>query len=108
MPLPLWPDVCEALEAVIEMKRYRDEPGEWRDRGNTKTQASRALRTQGALLWHGLVVVCLNWLHSGGNISESVGGPAGGATSQQESALCRLWELVKVFVDEKPKKGGVP
>lgn len=75
MPLPLWPDVRDAMEAVIEKQRYKDQPGEWRERGNTKTQASRALRTQGALLWHGLVVVSLNWLHSGGNMSESVGGP---------------------------------
>ena len=108
MPLPLWPDVRDALEAVIAKQRYKDQPGEWRERGNTKTQASRALRTQGALLWHGLVVVSLNWLHSGGNLSQSIGGPAGRATSQQEIALCRLWDLVKVFVDEKPKKGGVP
>ena len=75
MPLPLWPDVRDAMEAVIEKQRYKDQPGEWRERSNTKTQASRALRTQGALLWHGLVVVSLNWLHSGGNMSESVGGP---------------------------------
>eukprot|EP00435_Cladocopium_sp_Y103_P031877 s1304_g8.t1 len=108
MPLPLWPDVMQAMSDVIDAQRYRDQPGEWRNRGNTKTQASRALRTQGVLLWHGLVVVGLNWMHCGGNIGDGVGVPAAHASQQQESALCRIWELVKVFVDEKPKKGGVP
>lgn len=28
---------------------------------------------QGLLLWHGLVVVGLNWLHSGGSLQEGVG-----------------------------------
>ena len=59
-------------------------------------------------MWHGLIVVALNWLYTGGNLEGAVGPPAGRATAQQESALCRIWDLVKVFVDEKPKKGGVP
>eukprot|EP00435_Cladocopium_sp_Y103_P054777 s1675_g18.t1 len=108
MPLPLWPDVIAAMEEVINSQKYKDEPGDWRQRGATKTKAGRALRGQGLLLWHGLVVVSLNWLHSGGNINEGVGPPAGRANAQQESALCRLWDLVKVFVDEKPGRGGVP
>ena len=108
MPLPLWPDVVTEMQAVIDRQRYKDQPGDWRERGNTKTKASRALRNTGNLLWHGLVVVALNWMHSGGNIGEGVGPPAGRASSQQEGALRRLWELVRVFVDEKPKKGGVP
>ena len=33
---------------------------------------------------------------------------AGRAPSQQEEALNRLRDLVKVFVDDKPEKGGVP
>ena len=108
MPLPLWPDVLTAMQEVIDRQKYKDQPGGWRERGNTKTQAARALRNTGNLLWHGLVVVALNWMHSGGNIGEGIGPPAGRASNQQEGALRRLWELVKVFVDEKPKKGGVP
>ena len=108
MPLPLWPDVVTAMQEVIDRQRYKDQPGGWRERGNTKTKAARALRNTGNLLWHGLVVVALNWMHSGGNIGEGMGPPVGRASNQQEGALRRLWELVKVFVDEKPKKGGVP
>ena len=108
MPLPLWPDVIRAMEEVIESQRYKAKQGEWRSRGNTKTKASRALRNQGLLLWHGLTVVGLNWMHSGGNLAEGVAQPAGRATSQQENALCRIWDMVKTFVEEKPKRGGVP
>ena len=108
MPLLLWPDVIEAMEEVLISQKYKDSPGDWRSRGATKTKAGRALRWQGILLWHGLVVVALNWMHSGGSLQDAVGPPAGWATSQQETALCRIFELVKVFVDEKPKKGGVP
>ena len=108
LPLPLWPDVASAIQDSIDSQKYKDRPGDWRERGDTKSKAARALKTSGHLLWHGLVVVGLNWLHGGGNISDSVGPPAGRATSQQESALCRIWEMVRIFVDEKPKKGGVP
>ena len=108
MPLPLWPDVILAMEEAIENQKYKDKPGEWRSRGNTKNKASRALRNQGLLLWHGLTAVGLNWMHSGGSLSEGVGPPAGRATSQQEDALCRIWDMVKTFVEEKPKRGGVP
>lgn len=108
MPLPLWPDVILAMEEAIENQKYKDKPGEWRSRGNTKNKASRALRNQGLLLWHGLTVVGLNWMHSGGNLAEGVAQPAGRATSQQEDALCRIWDMVKTFVEEKPKRGGVP
>ena len=108
MPLPLWPDVIQALEETIMVQKYRDQPGEWRWRGETKTKASRALRMNGLLQWHGLVVVALHWLHNEGSLSDAVGPPAGRASAQQEAALVRIWELVKVFVDDKPEKGGVP
>ena len=108
MPLPLWPDVRDAMEEVLQIQKYKDEPGDWRWRGSTKTKASRALRMQGLYLWHGLVVVSLNWLHSGGSLQDGVGPPGARASSQQEAALNRLWELVKVFVDDKPQRGGVP
>ena len=108
MPLPLWPDVIDVLQETIMVQKYRDQPGDWRWRGETKTKASRALRMQGLLLWHGLVVVSLNWLHSEGSLLEGAGPPAGRASAQQEAALNRIWDLVKVFVDDKPEKGGVP
>ena len=109
MPLPLWSDVVTATEEVIMAQKYKDQPEDRRRwRGGTKTKARRALRLQGLLLWHGLVVVGLYWMHCGGSLQEGVCPPAGYASSQQESALCRIWELVKVLVDDKPQKGGVP
>eukprot|EP00438_Fugacium_kawagutii_P024621 Skav207650 [mRNA] locus=scaffold2758:77333:83766:+ [translate_table: standard] len=107
-PLPLWPDVRDELEEVIEKMRFKDEPGEWRARAETKAKANRALRKQGLLVWHGLVVNALNWLHADGKPAKGVGPPGGQATQAQEEALLRIWEMVKVYVNEKPDQGGVP
>ena len=81
MQLPLWPDVVHAMEDV---------------RGDTKTKANRALRVRGfccGVAW---------WWSVGASRKELVP-PAARATSQQESALNRIWELVKVFVDDNPE-----
>eukprot|EP00438_Fugacium_kawagutii_P016319 Skav222801 [mRNA] locus=scaffold1419:399983:408357:+ [translate_table: standard] len=107
-PLPLWPDVRDALEEIIEKMKFKDDPGDWRERGDTKSKANRALRKQGLLVWHGLVVVALNWLHADGRPHKGVGPPGGQANASQEAALGRIWEMVKVFVDDKPEQGGVP
>eukprot|EP00438_Fugacium_kawagutii_P004694 Skav217774 [mRNA] locus=scaffold1782:124:5579:+ [translate_table: standard] len=107
-PLPLWPDVRDALEEVIEKMKFKDDPGDWRERGETKSKANRVLRKQGLLVWHGLVVTALNWLHADGRPNKAVGPPGGQASASQEEALKRIWEMVKVFVDDKPEQGGVP
>lgn len=108
LPLPLWPDVRTALQGVIDDQRYKDAPGEWRERGATKSKASKQLRVEGYLHWHGLIVVALNWLHSDGSLSGGTAPWGSSATVQQENALNRIWKMVKTFVDEKPAKGGVP
>eukprot|EP00438_Fugacium_kawagutii_P022919 Skav229978 [mRNA] locus=scaffold372:377191:382604:+ [translate_table: standard] len=108
MPLPLWPDSRTAIEEVVQSMRYRDRPGEWRSRGETKSRANKALRVEGLLRWHGLVVIGLNYLHAGGSIEAGRAPPGGMATVAQEKALLRIWEMVKIFVDEKEPKKGVP
>eukprot|EP00438_Fugacium_kawagutii_P013365 Skav216471 [mRNA] locus=scaffold1123:208415:213647:+ [translate_table: standard] len=108
MPLPLWPDVRDAIQAVVDSQRYKDQPGEWRKRADTKAKANRQTRLEGYLLWHGLVVLALNWVHSGGNPSSGSAPRGGSASLAQEKALTRIWEDVKIFVEEKPEKGGVP
>eukprot|EP00438_Fugacium_kawagutii_P035066 Skav236673 [mRNA] locus=scaffold338:400738:405778:- [translate_table: standard] len=108
-PLPLWPDVRTELETIIDKMKFKDQPGEWRERGDTKSAANRALRKQGLLVWHGLVVIALNWLHSDGKPTNAVGPPGGYASKAQEAALERIWQMAKIFVNEKPEqKGGVP
>lgn len=108
MPLPLWPDVASEIQKVLDEKKFRDEPGDWRGRGETKAKAGKALRHQGLLLWHGLVVLSLNWLHCGGVLERGVSVKGGKATKAQEAALERLWSMVKVFSDEKEERKGVP
>lgn len=108
MPLPLWPDVVAAMNEVVGEGKYRDDPGSWRQRGNTKSQAARVLRSKGLYVWHGLCVVALNWLHSGGQLSKGVPVRGGWATMAQEKALIRIWDSLKIFMDEKTPKVGVP
>ena len=105
-PLPLWYDGREALNEILDDMKVKDEPGDWRKRGDTKGQASKALRGQGLRAWHGLVVVMLNFMYG----DRAVGTrptPSGQATGPQERALETLWELVRIFVDEK-EANGVP
>ena len=105
-PLPLWFDDREALREILDEASVRDKPGEWRKYGDTKSKASRALKGQGLRAWHGLAVVSLNFLH-GHRWSDDAPRLGSAATAPQEGALNVIWEMVKLFVDEKAK-GGVP
>lgn len=74
MPLPFWPDARDALEEVIQTLKFKDEPGDWRSRGDTGAEARLEELPQ----------------------------------EPQENALLNIWDMVKVFVDEKIPKSGVP
>ena len=105
-PLPLWPDSRMALREIIDEFQYKDQPGDWRQRGETKSKAAKALRGHGLRAWHGLMVVGLNFLY--GNRADDEKPYLGSqATMAQERALERIWELAKEFIDEKDA-GGVP
>ena len=108
LPLPLWPDVREEMRKVVNKGTTEEKAGDWRQRGDTKNKASKALRTEGLLIWTGLLTLSLNWMSSGGKVSRAVAGWGGGATAAQEKAMTRLWELAKTFVDDKLERGGVP
>ena len=106
-PLPLWQSVRDAMEEVRGSGKYRDDPGDWRSRGETKGKAAKALRMEGLCVCHGLLVLSLNFLY-GYRASADRPRPGSQATAAQESALEVLWDMVKVFVDDKEEKGGVP
>ena len=90
-PLPLWFDGREALTEILDEAQVRDQPGSWRNRGRTKSEAAKALRGNGLRAWHGLVVVALNHLY--GDEPRGERPCAGGqATAAQEQALNTLWE----------------
>ena len=108
LPLPLWPDAIDAMKEVIQSERFKGEPGEWRQRGSSKSQASRVLRSQGLYVWHGLAVVALHWLHCGGQLARGLPVRGGWASVAQEKALTRIWDSLKIFMDEKTPKLGVP
>ena len=104
-PLPLWYDDRESLREIIDEEKVKD-AGDWRRMGPTKSKAAKALKGQGLRAWHGLAVICLNFLHGHRPCDEK---PRLGsaATGPQEAALNVIWSLVKTFVEEKGR-GGVP
>eukprot|EP00435_Cladocopium_sp_Y103_P043576 s1827_g12.t1 len=105
-PLPLWHDDVEQLRMVLTEGGFRDEPGRWRERGETKSKAQKAMRLEGLKTWHALCVLGLNFLYGDREKSEAPW-PGSQATAAQERALTRVWDMLKIFFDEK-EKGGVP
>lgn len=88
-PLPLWFDGREGLNEILDESQVRGQPGAWRSRGETKSNAAKALRGNGLRAWHGLVVVALNHL-SGDEAKGERPVPGGQATAAQEQALNTL------------------
>ena len=103
-PLPLWPDCRAQLQKVLAEGSAKDRPGQWRERAESRGAAQKVLRLDGLKAWHGLVVISLNYLQ--GDRAQSRGPyPGGDATEAQEKALGRIWNALKIFVDDKEKKG---
>ena len=105
-PLPLWHDDVEHLKMVVTAGSYKDSTGQWRERGDTRSRAQKALRLEGLKTWHGLAVIGLNFLH-GDREKGTPPWPGSQATIAQEQALVRIWDMLKVFFDDK-ERVGVP
>ena len=103
-PLPLWLDSRMQLREVLEEGTALDRPGKWRERGDTRSSAQKMKRVEGLKVWHGLLVISLNYLY-GERKADAPPLPGGQATEAQEKALTRLWNQLKIFLDEKGKKG---
>lgn len=112
LPLPLWPDVWSEMYQVLEEECFKNPPkGEKaKKESGSKAKAARNLRLSGMLVWHGLIVIGLNFEATGCSASGQLPKRAGHASQGQERCLLRIWEFVKGFVDEKGlEKGmGVP
>ena len=99
LPLPLWPDSVKEMEKVMASGEFKRLMGTWGEkRKMNPSQIQRGMRKSGLLIWHGLVVVGLNFLWTGtkgmGKICQKP------ATAGQSACLQRLWESVKTFVDD--------
>ena len=105
-PLPLWKDCRDELNKILDQGTTKDRPGQWRQRGETKSSAQKAKRLEGMKVWHGLIVLSLNFIY-GDRSKDRRPMPGGQASGAQEGALQRLWDQLKTFIDEK-EKGGVP
>ena len=103
-PLPLWFDDVQALREVINRGEHGEKKDKRRGGSLTKGQGQRLVRLEGLKAWHGLVVVSLNFLY--GDRAKDHGPPPGShATAAQEKALCRIWDQLKVFLDDKDVRG---
>ena len=92
------------LRSIIDDGEDEVKPDKRQGGRVTKAQAQRNMRLEGMKAWHGLMVVVLNFLF--GDRPKIHGpSPGGGATAAQEAALTRIWEQVKVFVDDKEERG---
>ena len=103
-PLPLWYDSRMQLRDVLEEGTALDRPGKWRERGEKRSSAQKTKRVEGLKVWHRLVVISLNYLY-GDRKKEAAPLPGGQASVTQEKALTRLWNQLKIFIDEKGKRG---
>ena len=105
-PLPLWHDDVEQLKMIITAGGYKDAAGQWRERGDTRSKAQKARRLEGLKAWHALAILGLNYLH-GDREKGQPPWPGSQATAAQEKALIRVWDMLKVFFDDK-ERVGVP
>eukprot|EP00438_Fugacium_kawagutii_P009582 Skav215540 [mRNA] locus=scaffold4176:51834:53695:- [translate_table: standard] len=63
-----------------------------------KEKAAKVARRTGLLIWHGLVTALLNMMWTGGGKNGAI--HRGPVTKAQAKAQERLWESVKVFMDD--------
>ena len=99
LPLPLKDDSWKEMKKVRDSGEFKRLAGTWKEKqalGASKTK--KEMRKVGLLIWHGLVTASLNFLWSGGR---TLGQIAQGTPSKAQ-VMCqeRLWESVKVFVDD--------
>ena len=104
-PLPLWYDDVEHLKMIITDGSYKDSAGQWRERAEKRSKAQKAVRLEGLKVWHGLAAIGLNFLH-GDREKLSSPWPGSQATVAQENALVQIWDMLKVFFDDKEKRGA--
>ena len=96
LPLPMWADAKKTMRQILETGEFRRLAGTWSTKRKIKPQ--QEMRKQGLLIWHGLVVLGINHLWTGGGRRGQL--PRGKATKGQEKALERLWGFVKEFMDD--------
>ena len=63
LPLPQWFSAVKVLQRFEKLEVSREGPGDWRERGDTRSKASKVLRYEGICLWHGLAVAAINVMH---------------------------------------------
>ena len=99
LPLPCLDDSKEAVRQVLESGEYKRLAGSWSQKKNLgHGKVHREMRKQGLLIWHFLVVTALNFLWCGMKAGGRVCVRA--ATAAQKSAHDRIWQAVRIFVDD--------
>ena len=99
LPLPLWPDAVEEMRRILKSGEFRRLMGTWSEKKKLNhSQVQRGMGRSGLLVWHGLIVLGLNYLWAGCKQNGLVCHRE--PTASQSACLKRLWEVVKNFVDD--------
>ena len=99
LPLPLWPDSVDEMMKVLSSGEFKRLMGTWSEKKKlSHSQLQRGMRKSGLLIWHGLMVLGLNFMWSGCKKMGRVCNRK--PTSAQSACLQRLWESVRHFVDD--------
>ena len=98
LPLPLYEDSLAEIRTVVESGEFRRLAGGTSAKKKSGDKAARAMRRIGLLVWHGLSVLVLNHLWTGGGQGGRV--PRGAPTRAQRLAQDRIWEQVRRFFDD--------
>eukprot|EP00438_Fugacium_kawagutii_P004408 Skav228593 [mRNA] locus=scaffold1161:70199:75552:+ [translate_table: standard] len=101
LPLPLMDDSVEELQKLFatgEFKKLAGPAGSGKKSRVGKEKAGKATRRSGLLIWHALVTTVINVMWTGGGRTGRV--HSGPVSKAQEDARQRLWNSVKVFLDD--------
>ncbi len=99
LPLPCLVDSRESVKEVWSSEEFRRLAGTWsKKKGMSSSKIHREMRRMGLLVWHFLVVGALNFLWEGSKPSGRV--CLATPSKSQQLALDRLWNAVKVFMDD--------
>ena len=98
LPLPLYEDSLAEIRTITESGEFRRLAGAAGAKKKSGDKAGRAMRRIGLLVWHGLSVLVLNQLWTGGG--QGGRAPCGPPTKAQRMAQDRIWDQVKRFFDD--------
>ena len=99
LPLPCLDDSFEVISQVLDSGEYKRLAGSWSQKKAMNTaKIHREMRKKGMLIWHFLVVTSINFMWNGMRSTGRVCRKK--ATVAQKAIQDRIWQAVRVFMDD--------